>query len=140
MRDPRETVAKLERRFMTAVAERDMDFLERYLGEEFTLTTGRPGNEVRGREEWLRITAERYRIEDFSFEELEILPYGHVAVARSRYLQRGSMDGEDRSQPFLMTDVWVRRKGDWVLVTRHISPLAPEGDANPGDAPARYPD
>jgi ketosteroid isomerase-like protein len=130
MRDPRETVAKLERRFMAAVAERDIDFLERYLGEEFTLTTGRSGNEVRSREEWLQITAERYRIEEFSFEELEILPYGHVAVARSRYSQRGSMDGEDRSQPFLMTDVWVRRKGDWVLVTRHISPLPP-GEAAP---------
>ena len=123
MRDPRETVAKLERRFMKAVAERDLDFLERYLGEEFTLTTGRPGNEVRGREEWLEITARRYSIDEWDFEQLEILPYGHVAVARSRYVQRGSMDGQDRSQPFLMTDVWVRRKGDWVLVTRHISPL-----------------
>ena len=125
MRDPRETVAKLERRLMKAVAERDIDFLERYLGEEFTLTTGRPGNEVRGRREWLEIAAQRYSIDEWDFEELEILPYGHVAVARSRYVQRGSMHGEDRSQPFLMTDVWVRRKGDWVLVTRHTSPLPP---------------
>jgi ketosteroid isomerase-like protein len=126
--DPRETVAKLERRFMAAVAERDLDFLERYLGEEFTLTTGRPGNEVRGRKEWLQITAERYEIEEFDFDSLEILPYGHVAVARSRYRQRGSMDGEDRSQSFLMTDVWVRRRGDWELVTRHISPLPATDD------------
>src|ERR687898_423466 len=123
MRDPRETVAKLERRFMAAVAERDIDFLERYLGEEFTLTTGRPGNEVRGREEWLRITAERYQIEDFSFEELEILPYGHVAVARSRYVQRGGREGEAPPPPSHMTVLWGGRKGDWLVAPRHISPL-----------------
>jgi hypothetical protein len=38
------------------------------------------------------------------------------------------MDGEDRSQSFLMTDVWVRRRGDWELVTRHISPLPATDD------------
>jgi hypothetical protein len=50
--------------------------------------------------------------------------YGHVAVVRSRYRQTGSMDGEDRNQTYLMTDVWVRRAGRWQAVTRHVSPLA----------------
>ena len=60
---------------------------------------------------------------DFAFEELEVLELGDVAVARSRYRQRGTLDGEDRTQTFLMTDVWTSRAGRPQLVTRHLSPL-----------------
>ena len=119
----RAEVVELEHRFMRAVQERDLAFLDGTLGPDFTLTTGRPGNEVRSRAEWLAITAERYVIEEFAFEELDVIELGEVAVARSRYRQRGSMDGDDRTQTFLMTDVWAERDGRPVLVTRHVSPL-----------------
>ena len=79
---------QLEHQWVEAVRDRDLETLERVLGEEFTLTTGRPGNEV-----------------------------------RSRYRQTGSMDGAERNQTYLMTDVWVRRAGRWQAVTRHVSPL-----------------
>ena len=120
-----DAIAALTRELQAAVAARDVQALERLLGPEFTLTTGRPGNEVRGRAEYLEITAKRYAIDEFAFEELEVLELGaDAAVVRSRYVQRGSMDGADRSQPFLMTDVWARRPAGWQLVTRHVSPLA----------------
>jgi ketosteroid isomerase-like protein len=124
-RELRSQIERLERRWMDAVRDRDMEFLDRLLGEEFILTTGRPGGPVRTREEWLEITRDRYSIEQYEFERLDVFPYGHVALARSRYRQRGAMDGEDRSQAFLMTDVFVRRDGRWRAVTRHISPLDP---------------
>ena len=38
-----------------------------------------------------------------------------------------AMDGADRSQPFLMTDVWAHRPAGWQLVARHVSPLASSG-------------
>jgi ketosteroid isomerase-like protein len=121
----------LEERFMTAVAERDLDFLERHLGEEFTLITGRSGHETRGRAEWLEVTATAYEIRSFRFDELEVLDYGDVAVVRSRYSQEARMGGADRSQSYLMTDVWHRREGAFRLVARHISPLPPTGAAPP---------
>jgi Domain of unknown function (DUF4440) len=114
-----------ERELQAAVAARDVAALDRLLGQEFTLTTGRPGNEVRGRSEYLEITAARYVIDEYRFDELEVIELGPgAAVVRSRYAQRGSMDGVDRSQPFLMTDVWAHRPIGWQLVTRHVSPLA----------------
>ena len=114
-----------ERELQAAVAARDLATLDRLLGHEFTLTTGRPGNEVRGRAEYLDITGSRYVIDEYRFEELEVIELGPgAAVVRSRYVQWGSMDGADRSQPFLMTDVWARRPAGWQLVTRHVSPLA----------------
>ena len=112
---------------MRAVRDRDMAFLDALLAEEFTLITGRPGAEVRGRQEWLDITRDRYVIEEFSFPELEVLPLGDAAVVRSRYRQRARMDDQDRTQAFLITDVFVRRGGAWRAVTRHISPLQTAG-------------
>jgi ketosteroid isomerase-like protein len=121
-------IEALERELQAAVAGRDVVALDRLLGPEFTLTTGRPGNEVRGRAEYLEITASRYVIEDYRFEELEVVDLGPgAALVRSRYVQRGSMDGADRSQPFLMTDVWAHRPTGWQLVARHVSPLASSG-------------
>jgi hypothetical protein len=119
----RDEVVALEHAFMEAVRDRDLDYLERALGERFTLTTGRPGAETRTRDEWLAITRDRYEIRSFSFEAVDVIELGAVAVARCRYTQVGTMDGEDRSQTFLMTDVWADRGGQVVLVTRHVSPL-----------------
>jgi hypothetical protein len=118
-----EEIVQLERRFMDAVRDRDMDTLEAMLGERFTLTTGRPGAEVRGRAEWLDVTRRSYVIDSYAFGWLEVDRYGDAAVARSRYVQQGRMGEEDRTQPFLMTDVWVRTDS-WRLVSRHITPLA----------------
>jgi ketosteroid isomerase-like protein len=117
---------RLEERFMTAVAERDLDFLERHLGEEFKLITGRPGHETRDRAEWLDVTSNAYEIRSFHFDELDVLDYGDVAVVRCRYSQQATIGGADRSQSYLMTDVWHRRGGGFRLVSRHLSPL-PQG-------------
>jgi ketosteroid isomerase-like protein len=106
-----------------AVRDRDIRYLERLLAPEFTLTTGRRPNPIRGREEYLEITESRYVVEEFEFERVEVLDYGDAAVVRSRYRQRGSMDGEDRSQTFLITDVFARIDNRWLAVSRHVSPM-----------------
>jgi ketosteroid isomerase-like protein len=118
---------RLEDRFMTAVAERDIDFLERHLGEEFKLITGRPGHETRDRAEWLEVTTTAYEIRSFRFDEFDVLDYGDVAVVRSRYSQEATMGDAERSQSYLMTDVWHRRDGAFRLVSRHSSPLPSTG-------------
>jgi ketosteroid isomerase-like protein len=118
-----EELRALLSRWAEAVRDRDVRFLERLLAPEFTLTTGRRPNPIRGREEYLEITESRYVVEEFEFERVDVLDYGDAAVVRSRYRQRGSMDGEDRSQTFLMTDVFARIDGRWLAVSRHVSPM-----------------
>jgi hypothetical protein len=58
-------VEAIQRELQAAVAARDLAALDRLLGPEFTLTTGRAGNEVRGRAEYLEITQSRYVIDNF---------------------------------------------------------------------------
>jgi Domain of unknown function (DUF4440) len=126
--DARDELIRLAHRWMEAVRDRDMEFLEDLLAPEFTLTTGRPGAEVRSRREWLEVTRDQYAIESFAFDAIHVDVYPGAAVVRSRYSQRGRMGDADRSQPFLMTDVLIRRGDGWRAVTRHITPLPPHSD------------
>ena len=109
---------------MEAVRDRDMAALDSMLGDDFTLTTGRPGAEVRSRDEWMRITETAYVVETFTFEELAVQEYPGCAIVRSRYVQTGSMNGLPRNTTFRMTDVWIGEAGNWKLQARHAQPIA----------------
>lgn len=116
-------IIALERTVMEAVRDRDVAQLDRLLGADFTLTTGRRGNEVRSRAEWLEVTDREYVLDDYAFEELEVQHYGDCAIARSRYRQVGRLGGERRDGAYRMTDVWVRSPDGWKLQARHAQPL-----------------
>jgi ketosteroid isomerase-like protein len=119
-------IVELERALMAAVQRRDLQLLDKLLGDDFTLTTGRSGNEVRTRAEWLGVTERDYVIDDFAFEELVVQHYGGCAVARSRYRQRARMGRQPRNTTYRMTDVWVRMRDGWRLQARHAQPV--DGD------------
>ena len=129
---PARTVADLERKLQQAVQDRDLDRLDRIVGEEFVLVTGRPGAETRDRAEWMRVTAEEYAVDSWEFPEIDVVEYGHVGLVRARYTQQARMGEDDRSGDYLLTDVWVRRKGRWIIVHRHLSPLSPRTGAPGG--------
>ncbi len=117
-------IRRVEDEWQIAVRDRDIAALDRLLAPEFTLTTGRPDAPVRTRAEYLRITAEMYVISTFSFEEIDVAELANdAALVRARYRQTGSMAGEDRSQTFLLSDVFARRGARWVAVARHSSGL-----------------
>ena len=115
-------------RWQVAVRDRDVAALEELLAPEFELWTGRPAAPTRGRAEYLDITATRYVIEDFAFEDVTVVALGDDAVlVRSRYRQTGAMDGARRDEAFLLTDVFARRDGRWVAVHRHSGGLGQHG-------------
>lgn len=122
----RNQIEDLEKQLMDAVVRRDLDTLEQLLGRDFTLTTGRPGREVRSRDEWLRVTRDEYTIDAYEFDELVVQHYGPCAIARSRYRQRGRMGDVDRTATYRMTDVWVQMPEGWRLQARHAQPLEPD--------------
>lgn len=127
MPDPADEIVEAETQIMDALRQRDRDTLETLVGDDFTLTTGRPGAEVRSREEWLRVAVESYVLEDYEFEEITVQLYGDAAIARSRYRQRGALGDERRDTTYRMTDVWIRdSEGVWRLEARHAQPV--EGD------------
>ena len=116
-------LADLLRRWAHAVEHREMAFLERLLAPEFTLTTGRPGAEVRTREQYLAVTRDEYEVDEWEFEDVVVQSYTRFAVVRSRYRQTGRMGTEERSGTYLMTDALVKQGGRWRAVARHVTSL-----------------
>ena len=121
-----EGILELTWKFMRAVQDRNILTLEELLGDDFTLTTGRPGAEVRTRDQWLRNTERHYRIYEFDFDEIVVQSYEGCAVVRSRYRQRGALGTSPRNTVFRMTDVWVAQPDGWKIEARHAQPI--EGD------------
>ena len=121
---PEAEIEDVLRRWAQAVGDREMAFLETLLAPEFTLTTGRPDAPVRTREQYLAITRDEYEVDSWEFDEITVQHYGRFAVARSRYTQTGRMGNETRDGTYLITDAFVKQRGRWQAVARHITPLA----------------
>lgn len=115
-------LTRLEHAWMEAVQRKDTEALERILAPEYAYTASSQGRW--SRQGWLETVA-IYDIHRFEFVEVDVRPYGDVAVVLSRYRQDASVGGAPRSGEFLITDVWVRRAESWQVVARS-SILLPE--------------
>jgi len=107
--------------WMDAVRRRDMQALERVLGDEYVLISGRIGRMERAA--WLANAGGSYVVHEFSYDDVRVLDYGHVAIMDAHYTQRATFDGRDMSLTYFITDTWVKRDGGWQVVLRHTSPV-----------------
>ena len=108
------------RRWAEAIQNRDVATAEQILAPEYALMAAGLGKMPR--DKWLALLPE-YVVHSYSFDDVTIHVYGETAVMRSRYHQRATVQGQDRSGSMLVTDVWVKRAGRWQVVARHSSPL-----------------
>ena len=114
-----EELVELSHELVRAVQAHDRARLEELLADEFSLD-GAAGR--LDREGLLDAAAGAYRIEDFSYEEIDPDVYGSTAVVVSRYRQEATLAGRDLTARLRVTDVWVRRDGRWQIVRRHATP------------------
>ena len=125
--DHSDIIVTLEHDLIEAQRARDESRLQRLVGDDFTMTAGVPGREVRSRSDWIDIALHRYEITEFEFEELVVQCYGSCAVARSRFRQRATLDGSRRNTAYRITDVWVFDEPlGWRVQARHTQRV--EGD------------
>ena len=110
-------LTRLENELMESVQRHDTDRLEQLLGREFKLV-GRTGR-AWSRATFIENAAGPYEIDEFGFEEFDVDLYGDTAIIHARYRQQARLDSVDLSHAFILTDVWVRRRGSWELVHRH---------------------
>jgi ketosteroid isomerase-like protein len=109
----------LEHEWAQAVLHNDMEKLERIVGQEYTLAANNfPGGRARlSRQEWMA-TVSVYEVHSYEFRDSVIHSYGDAAVVLANLDLQGSVQGEDRSGSFALTDVWVKRDGRWQVVAR----------------------
>ena len=104
--EDRAELAQLQRDWMQAVEDRDMDRLEEIVGPGFTAIHLNP--EPMTREQWMEAAREGYTIVSFAYESMDIDVHGDTAVVHSRYSQVASFHHTSLSNAFRLTDVWSR--------------------------------
>ena len=116
----------LEEEWSNAIRAQDVAKLEQFLRPEYTLTVARAGKLGHtDRASWLQNAASIYVLHEFRFDEVVVREYGEVAVVSSRYTQRATVDGRDRSGESFLTDIWVKSGDRWQVSARYATSLPP---------------
>jgi hypothetical protein len=119
MPDDKTTLIQLQNDWMNAWHDLDMPAIEAILAPEFALTSART-DQIVDRAAWIASLA-RVRNESFAYSDFRVDVFGDAAVVRSKLTQAATVGGERWDGTFVLTDVWIRRKGRWQVVARHSS-------------------
>jgi ketosteroid isomerase-like protein len=109
-------IVDMERQSKEASLRRDSDFPLRTLAEDYVAIT--PLGQVTTKKE--TISARRsgqLRYEAMNITDMVVRVYGDTAVVTARADVRGHQLGEDFSGPYRYTRVWIRRNGQWQIVS-----------------------
>ena len=116
---------KLSWDWMNAWKAKDTVLLEKILAPDYRLLALINGDLVSiNRTRWLK-TVPMYVPKSFRYYDFDIRVYGNTAIVQSKFDQEATLNGQDRSGTFQLTDVWVKNKGGWQVVHRH-STLKPK--------------
>ena len=125
MTHPREEVEQAERSWNAAILSRDCDRAALHMAPEYRLIVGIEDQPLRvmPRETWLA-QLPNYHIHRQEIHDLHVSAFGEVAVATLNYSQAAEpFQGRDITGKFLISDIWVRRDGRWLVAERHSSRL-----------------
>jgi ketosteroid isomerase-like protein len=109
-------IVDMERQSKEASLRRDSEFPLHTLAEDYVAIT--PLGQVTTKQE--TISARRsgqLRYEAMNITDMVVRVYGDTAVVTARADVKGNQLGEDFSGPYRYTRVWVRRNGQWQIVS-----------------------
>lgn len=115
----------LERRmqaFQTCLEKRDADSLAEILDEDYALVLVHPVRTIMPRQQWLGLLGE-YVVHSYVIEEQVVDVDGDCATALHRATMNATVQGQDRSGVFIISDTWRLRDGSWRLWRRHSTPV-----------------
>lgn len=110
----------LETKWMTAWKNKDVATVREILSDDFTLTSSLSNGELIDKEGWIS-KLQLYHCKEFRFDKIMVRVYDNTSVVNSWFHQEATANGKDWSGDFLMTDIWVNKKGEWQVVARHGS-------------------
>jgi len=118
----------LSKQWMEALERKDQAALERFLADDFFITA--PGDiEKTDRSEWLK-NAEELGWSSLKYHNFRVNTYGDTAVVTALldFKFAGSPDGfKIPINEAEVTDIWVRRNGQWQVAARHLGSTSTGG-------------
>lgn len=113
-----------EREFSEIVFARDAELAQAIQAKGYRLLVRIEGSKLVEfpQEVWLE-TLQKYIVEEYRFDDIKVLDLGNVAIATVAFYQRAHIVNNARNitGEFMLTDVWVKRDGEWKIIERHSS-------------------
>jgi hypothetical protein len=122
--DALDEIRRLDSEISVATWSGDAVWFEENLADDYMLIT--PGGSVRTKRDVIReLATPGLKMEPYEPHDVTIRLYGDAAVATGRMLQRFTLGGIRYANDLRYTDVYVRRKGRWILASGHTSLVSP---------------
>ena len=121
--DDLESVTRLDRDISVATWTADSVWFEENLADEYVLIT--PTGAIKSKRDVIReLATPGMKMEPFEPFDVQVRMYGDTAVVTGRMRQRFVLGGIRYANDLRYTDVYVKRKTRWVLVSAHASTVA----------------
>jgi hypothetical protein len=118
--DPLEDIQRLDREVSVATWTGDAVWFEENLAEEYVLIT--PSGEIRSKRDVIRgLVSPGLKMEPYEPTEVQVRIFGDTAIATGRIQQTFTLGRTRYRNDLRYTDVYVRRKARWLLVSAHTS-------------------
>ncbi len=118
-----EDIQRLDREITVATWAGDAVWFEEHLADDYVLIT--PSGTTRSKRDVIReLATPGLKMDPYDPLEVQIRVYGDAAVVTGRMLQRFTLGRVRYANDLRYTDVWVKRKGKWILVSAHTSNVA----------------
>lgn len=119
------TFTRLENTFARGYQEKNISVLEGLLASEYALTvSARPSDPI-SRSEWLALIP-KYNVRHFEIRGVQVrclqttrANHCVLAAVSSINKQDADVSGQDRSGEFFIVDIWARRSGKWMVLSRY---------------------
>jgi hypothetical protein len=108
--------------FDRVVLSRDRELAAEVLAEDFALVLVHPEPAVVPRSAWIEMLPD-YVVHEWEVQEQKIEVRKDLGTVLQRIRMEATVLGQDRSGPFVVSDLWVPVDGVWRVWRRHSTPL-----------------
>ena len=128
-------IKKLAHDWLDAVRLRDAASLDRILAEDFLISGWQPEGRLADKQFYVEDCMRPVNIQEgsYRFDRWQVRRYGETAVANCILDIHAIVNGHEWGAEVLITDVWIRERDAWRVVTRHSSSIMRAGE-EPGEA------
>ncbi len=118
-----EDLQKRMQAFQRCIEERDRGTAEEILDDDYALVLVYPSRAVMPRDRWLEVLRD-YIVHSYEVEAQITDLDGDCGTVLHRARMSATLQGQDRSGVFIISDVWRLREGSWRLWPRHSTPVS----------------
>jgi hypothetical protein len=121
--DEVEQLRRLDKELSVATWTGDALWFEKNLDDDYVLITSK-GTMYTKADVVSELATPGMKMDPFEAFELQVRIYGDSAVVNGRRLQHFTVGRARYANDLRYTDVYVKRKGRWLLVSEHVSNMA----------------